>query len=125
MAAQVLAQRRWHSLVKQNSAQTAVKRGSGRLCATRGMLEHYLYLLASDSREPGEELLDRRAAFEIFEKSAKRDPRAAEDPHSAKLRDVSLHSRAGRPIEHGAIVCPRDADVREPCARRMPDGALG
>jgi len=67
------------------------------LQATLRVLEHGFSHFSGDSRKPGNEIVDPRAAFKIFEQRFNRDSRAAKYPDAANPVRIALDSRARRP----------------------------
>src|SRR5262245_28995505 len=65
------------------------------------MLKHRYGHLSGDSRKPGKEIVDPRAAFKIFEQGFNRHSSAAKYPGAANPIRIALDSRARRPIQHG------------------------
>jgi hypothetical protein len=62
------------------------------------MLKHGYSHFSGDSRKPGKEIVDPRAAFEIFEQRFNRHSRAAKYPSAANPVRIALDSGARRPI---------------------------
>ncbi len=77
---------------------------SGGQQAARGVLEDRFGLGARNAREPGEELVERRAALEVLEQRTHRNARAAEHPRTAHPFRVAINCLAGRPVEHVVIL---------------------
>lgn len=80
VAGQVFSQRNRRALIEQDAHAAA---GSGGLQAGRRVLEDRFRLGAGDTREPGEEPVERRTALQVLEQRAHRHARAAEDPRPA------------------------------------------
>ena len=97
MFGKVLLQRDWRTLIEQDSHPDRVSRGMN---AASCVLEDEINLLARGTREPLKELVDCRAAFEIFKQRAYRDPCAAKDPRPAHFLRVALDRRTSIPIKH-------------------------
>ena len=65
------------------------------------MLKHGDGHFSGDSRKPGKEIVDPRAAFKIFEQRFNRHSSAAKYPGTTNPIRIPLDSRARRPIQHG------------------------
>ena len=61
---------------------------------------HGLDLLVGDTGKPGQEVLHRRAVFEILEKSPHRHPRGFEQPETVHLPGLPFDRRTLSPIRH-------------------------
>jgi hypothetical protein len=70
------------------------------LQTTLSVLKHGDGHFSGDSRKPGKEIVDPRAAFKIFEQRFNRHSSAAKYPGTNPIR-IALDSRARRPIQHG------------------------
>ena len=97
MFGEVLPERDWRTLIKQDAHPDSVSRG---LNAASCVLEDRFNLLARGTWEPLQKLIDCGAAFEIFKQRAYRHPRAAKNPRPAHFMWVTLHRRTGVPIKH-------------------------
>ena len=73
---------------------------SGHRQAAFGLLQHGLDLLAGDTGKPTQELVHRRAVFEVLKKSAHWHPSGFEHPGTAHLPGHPLDRRTLRPIQH-------------------------
>ena len=98
MSGEMLFERERRALVEHNPHRD---RNSGGLNASSRVLEDGVSLLARDARKPFQELIDRSAAFEIFEQGAHRDPGAAKHPRPTEFLRVALDGLTGGPIQHG------------------------
>jgi len=94
MLRQELAQRDRCALVEK---YPHLGRGQG---APGRMLEHGADLLMGNAREPIQKLRDLGAVFEVLKKGRNRHARAAEHPGSTHTFGITLHGRAGRPVNH-------------------------
>jgi hypothetical protein len=65
------------------------------------VLKHGYSHFSGDSRKPGKEIVDPRAALKIFEQRFNRHSRAAKYPGAAYPIRIALYSGARRPIQHG------------------------
>src|SRR5438477_6563676 len=94
-----VTQRGWRTLIKENTHAAA---GSGHLNRQRrlGELEDRQSLLARHAGKPFEELVHRRAAFEILEERLHRHACSLEHPGSAYLPGHAFHRRTHCPIQH-------------------------
>ena len=81
-----LAQGYRRSLVEEDAHSSDLGRGQ----AFRCVVKHRPHLLCGDTREPLDELSDLRAIFEILEKGADRNPRAAKHPRTADTIGITL-----------------------------------
>src|SRR5262245_56382093 len=75
------------------------------------MVEHGRRLLAADSREPLQELLERRAVPQILEQRPDRDARATKYPRSADHVGVGFDGRTCAPMSH-VLILPSAAQPR-------------
>lgn len=97
MSREMLPEREWRTLVKQDPHQD---RDSGDLNASSSVLEYGVNLLARDSRKPFQELNDGGTAFEILEQRAHWNPGATKHPCPAELLRIALDGLTGIPIQH-------------------------
>jgi len=67
-----------------------------------GVLENGFDLLAGHPREPSQEVIYARPAFEVLEEGLDRHARALEEPGSADLCRIPFDRRTVTPIEHGS-----------------------
>jgi len=67
----------------------------------RSVLKHGYSHFPGESRKPGKEIVDPRAAFKIFEQHCNRHAGAAKYLGAANPVRIAFNSGARRPIQHG------------------------
>ena len=96
-----MTQRYWRALIEENAHEAA---GSGHLNRQGGLgeFEDRQSLLAGHAGKPFEELVHRRAAFQILEERLHRYACPREHPGPAYLAGNALHCRTLCPIQHAS-----------------------
>jgi len=96
MTTEMPAQRGQCALVEEDAHSS---RGQS---TSRDMLQDSMHLLDCDAREPCDKVSHGCTTFEVFKEGGDRHSRTLEDPGSADTLRVTLNSRTGRPVDHGA-----------------------
>ena len=76
------------------------------------MLKHRTRLRETDARKPLDELIDRRAIFEVLEQRRDWHARAAEHPGATEAFRIVLDGFAGRPVNHLTRIAPGEVRTR-------------
>jgi hypothetical protein len=68
------------------------------------VLQDVARLRKGNAREPLKKLVDCGILFKVLKQSGDRNPRATENPGTTHAISVALDVRAGRPVDHEAMV---------------------
>ncbi len=92
--AQEIAQRRWRSLIEENTHSGNLGHNQAFGC----MIENRAHLLDGDAWKQFHKLGDFNPVFEVLEESRDRDARAAKHPRAAYALRITFYGWARRPI---------------------------
>ena len=89
-----VAQRRWRTLIEQDSHLRYGERATGRV------LQHGARLFKCDARKQFRKLAYLHAILKVFEESRDWYARATKHPCATQALGVEFDSRTGRPVNH-------------------------